>query len=112
MCQTRVCSNAIFCGSCKRCLHKKCSVVALRDPCALTLSSGAPDTLGQLCLLMEEKIHRLMLKMTSLNSATLGAGSLQEATATWPLSHAAKVPGAIRQMLPFLAKRHLPLLIS
>ena len=31
--------------------------MAFRDPCALTLISGAPDALGQLGLLMEEKIE-------------------------------------------------------
>ena len=32
------------------------NAVALRDPCALTLSSGAPDALGLLGILMKEKV--------------------------------------------------------
>ena len=37
------------------------NAVALRDHCALILSSGAPDVFGQLGLLLEEKIQRLRL---------------------------------------------------
>ena len=58
------------------------NAVALRDPCALTLSSGAPDALGLLGLLMKEKFQKLRLEMKSLklsqSSATLGTCSLQE----------------------------------
>ena len=52
------------------------NAVALRDPCALTLSSGAPDALGLLGLLMKEKFQRLRLETKSLsqNSATLQEG--------------------------------------
>ena len=56
------------------------NAVALRDPCALTLSSGAPDALGLLGLLMKEKFQRLRLETKSLklsqNSATFGTCSL------------------------------------
>ena len=38
------------------------NAVALREPCALTLSSGAPDALGMLGLLMKEKFQRLRLE--------------------------------------------------
>ena len=52
------------------------NAVALRDPCALTLSSGAPDALGLLGLLMKEKFQRLRLETKSLklsqSSATFG----------------------------------------
>ena len=52
------------------------NAVALRDPCALTLSSGAPDAFGLLGLLMKEKFQRLRLETKSLklsqNYATLG----------------------------------------
>ena len=74
------------------------NAVALRDPCALTLSSGAPDALGLLGLLMKEKFQRLRLETKSLklsqNSATLGTCSLQEVAASWLRSHAANVHGA------------------
>ena len=74
------------------------NAVALRDPCALTLSSGAPDALGLLGLLMKEKFQRLRLETKSLklsqNSATLGTCCLQEVAASWLRSHAANVHGA------------------
>ena len=74
------------------------NAVALRDPCTLTLSSGAPDALGLLGLLMKEKFQRLRLETKSLklsqNSATLGTCSLQEVAASWLRSHAANVHGA------------------
>ena len=38
------------------------NAVALRDPCALSLSSGAPNALGLLGLLMKEKIQRFRLE--------------------------------------------------
>ena len=97
VCQSGVGSfNAIFCGGCKRWVHK--NAVAFRDPCALTLSSGAPDALGLLRLLMKEKFQRLRLETKSLklsqSSATLGTCSLQEVAASWLQSHAANVHGA------------------
>ena len=74
------------------------NAVALRDPCALTLSSGAPDALGLLGLSMKEKFQRLRLETKSLklsqSSATLGTCSLQEVVASWLRSHAANVHGA------------------
>ena len=63
------------------------NAVALRNPCALTLSSGVPDALGLLGLLMKEKFQRLRLETKSLklsqSSATLGTCSLQEVAASW-----------------------------
>ena len=64
------------------------NAVALRDPCALTLCSGAPDALGLLGLLMKEKFQRLRLQTKSLNlsqnsAATLGTCCLQEVAARW-----------------------------
>ena len=74
------------------------NAVALRDSCALTPSSGAPDALGLLGLSMKEKFQRLRLETKSLklsqSSATLGTCSLQEVAASWLRSHAAKVHGA------------------
>ena len=106
VCQSGVGScNAIFCGGCKRWMHKKCS--GIKDPCALTLSSGAPDALGLLGLLMKEKFRRLRLETKNLklsqNSATLGTCSLQEVAASWLRSHAANVHGASSaNCFPFL----------
>ena len=63
------------------------NAVALRDPCALTLSSGAPDALGLLGLLIKEKFQRLRLETKSLKlsqgSAILRTCSLQEVAASW-----------------------------
>ena len=74
------------------------NAVALRDPCALTLSSGGPDALGLLGLSMKEKFQRLRLETKSLklsqSSATLGTCCLQELAASWLRSHAANVHGA------------------
>ena len=74
------------------------NAVALRDPCALTLSSGAFYALGLPGLSMKEKSQRLRLDTKSLklsqSSATLGTCSLQEVAASWLRSHAANVHGA------------------
>ena len=97
VCQSGVgSSNAIFyVAASAGCIR---NAVALRDPCALTLSSGAPDTLGLLGLSMKEKFQRLRLEKKSLklsqSSATLGTCSLQEVAASWLRSHAANVHGA------------------
>ena len=42
------------------------NAVALTDPCAQTLSSGAPDALGLLGLSMKEKFQRLRLETKEL----------------------------------------------
>ena len=96
VCQSGVGScNAILVAASPGCIR---NAVALRDPCTLTLSSGAPDALGLLGLLMKEKFQRLRLETKSLklsqNSATLGTCSLQEVAASWLRSHAANVHGA------------------
>ena len=87
------------------------NAVALRDPCALTLSSGAPGALGLLGLLMKEKFQRLRLETKSLklsqSSATLGTCSLQEVAA---ITLCKCAWGKFRQLLPLLTNRHLPLL--
>ena len=110
VCQSGVgSSNAIFCGGCKRwCIR---NAVALRDPCALTLSSGAPDALGLLGLSMKEKFQRLRLETKSLklsqNSATLGTCSLQEVAA---ITRCKCAWGKFHQLLPLLTNYHLPFL--
>ena len=91
-----------------RCIR---NAVALRDPCALTLSSGVPDALGLLGLSMKEKFQRLRLETKSLklsqSSATLGTCSLQEVAA---ITRCKCAWGKFRQLLPLLTNRHLPLL--
>ena len=82
------------------------NAVAFEDPCALTLSSGAPDALGQLGLLMKEKYHRLRLETESLklsqSSTTLGTCSPLEVASSWLRSHSANVLGASSaNCLPF-----------
>ena len=103
VCQTGVGSNAIFCGGCKRWVHKKCS--GIRDPCALTLSSGVHDAFGLLGLLMKEEIQRLRFETKSLKvsqrSATLGTCSLQEVVVSWLRSHAGNLNGACSTICPF-----------
>ena len=93
----------MFCGGCKRWVHKKCSGIS--KPCALTLSSGVPDAFGLLGLLMKEKIQRLRLETKSLklskSSATLGACSLQEVVVNWLRSRAASLHGARSTICPF-----------
>ena len=81
--------------------------MALRDPCALTQSSGALDALGLLGLSMKEKFQRLRLETKSLKlsqSSTLGTCSLQEVAAI------TRCKCAWGQLLPLLTNRHLPLL--
>ena len=74
------------------------NAVALRDPCILTLNSGAPNALALLGLLIKEMIQRLRLETESLKLSqsftTLGTCSLQELAASWLRSHAANVHGA------------------
>ena len=53
VCQKGVGSNAIFCGGCLCCIHKKCN--GIKGPCTLTLISGAPGAWVQHDLLMEEQ---------------------------------------------------------
>ena len=87
------------------------NAVALRDSCALTLSSGAPDALGLLGLSMKEKFQRLRLETKSLklpqSFAPLGTCSLQEVAA---ITRCKCAWGKFRQLLPLLTNCHLPLL--
>ena len=72
----------------------------------MTLSSGAPDALGLLGLLMKEKFQRLRLETKSLklsqSSATLGTCSLHEVAAITRCKYAW---GKFRQLLPLLTNR-------
>ena len=93
----------------------KRNAVALKDPCVLTLNSGAPNALIQLRLLTKEKVQRLRLEtksmMLSQSSVTLGTCSLQKVAASWLRSHSCKCAwGKFHQLLPLLNNRHLPLL--
>ena len=77
-------------------MHKKCS--GIKGPLRPDWSSGVPDALGLLGLLMKEKFQRLRLETKSLklsqSSATSETCSLQEVAASWLQSHAANVHGA------------------
>ena len=91
------------------------NAVALRDLYALTLSSGAPDALGLLGLLMKEKFQRLRLETKCLklsqSSATLGTCSLQEGRCELAAIKRCKSAWVkFRQLLPLLTNRHLPFL--
>ena len=88
------------------------NAVALRDPCALTLSSGAPDALGLLGLLMKEKVEvgneklEVVPEFCYLGDMLSAGGGCELAAITrckcaW---------GKFRQLLPLLTNRHLPLL--
>ena len=89
------------------------NAVALRDPCALTLSSGAPDALGLLGQSMKEKSQRLRLETKSLKLSQfcylgdmLSAGGGCELAA---ITRCKCAWGKFRQLLPLLTNRHLPL---
>ena len=100
MCQTGVVWNAIFCGGCKRWVHKKCRGI-LRDPCALTLSSDVLDALVLSGLLMKEKLERLRLKTKSFYEfCYLGGHKLQMCME--------QIPPIVPH--PLLTNRHQPLL--
>ena len=91
------------------------NAMALRDPCALTLSSGAPDALGLLGLLMKEKFQRLRLENEKLEVVPefcylgdmLSAGGGCELAA---ITCCKCAWGKFHQLLPLLTNRHLPLL--
>ena len=97
VCQSGVgSSNAIFCGGCKRWVHKKCSGIkgSLRpDPefrCTRCLGTAWAIDEREVS---EAEVGNEGLKL-SQSSATLGTCSLQEVAASWLRSHAANVHGA------------------
>ena len=98
VCQSGVgSSNAIFCGGCKRWVHKKCS--GIKGPLRPDPEFRCARCLGTARAIDEkEKFQRLRLETKSLklsqSSATLGTCSLQEVAASWLRSHAANVHGA------------------
>ena len=89
------------------------NAVALRDPCAVTLSSAAPDALGLLGLLMKEvevevgnENLEVVPEFCYLGDMLSAGGGCEVAAITrckcaW---------GKFRQLLPLLTNRHLPLL--
>ena len=90
------------------------NAVALRDLCALTLSSVAPDALGLLGLSMKEKFQRLRLETKNevvpefcYLGDMLSAGGGCELAA---ITRCKCAWGKFRQLLPLLTNRHLPLL--
>ena len=97
VCQSGVgSSNAIFCGGCKRWVHKKCS--GIKGPLRPDPEFRCARCLGTARAVDEREFQRLRLETKSLklsqNSATLGTCSLQEVAASWLRSHAANVHGA------------------
>ena len=97
VCQSGVgSSNAIFCGGCKRWVHKKCS--GIKGPLRPDPEFRCARCLGTARAIDKEKFQRLRLETKSLklsqSSATLGTCSLQEVAARWLRSHAANVHGA------------------
>ena len=112
VCQSGVgSSNAIFCGGCKRWVHKKCS--SIKGPLRPDPESGAPNALGLLGLSMKEKFQRLRLETKSLklsqSSATLGTCSLQEVAARWlraGCDHTLQM--CMGQVLPIASPSHQP----
>ena len=99
VCQSGVgSSNAIFCGDCKRWVHKKCS--GIKGPLCPDPEFRCARCLGTARAINEREFHqRLRLETKSLklsqSSATLGTCSLQEVAASWLRSHAANVHWAI-----------------
>ena len=108
-------SNAIFCGGCKRWVHKKCS--GIKGPWALTLSSGAPDTLGvgTAQAIDEREVSEVEVGNEKLQVVPefcylgdmLSAGGGCELAA---ITRSKCAWGKFRQLLPLLSNRHLPLL--
>ena len=89
------------------------NAVALRDPCTLTLSSGAPDALGLLGLSMKEKFQRLRLETKSLKLSQNSAWR-HALCRRWlrlaAITHCKCAWGKFHQLLSLLTNRHLPLL--
>ena len=90
------------------------NAVALRDPWALTLSSGVPDAFGLLGLSMKEKFQRLRLETKSLKlSQFCYLGHMLSAEGGSELAAITRCKCAwdkFRQLLPLLTNHHLPLL--
>ena len=110
ICQSGVgSSNAIFCGGCKRWVHKQCSGIkgSLRpDPefrCARCLGTARAIDEREVS---EVEVGNKSLKL-SQSSATLGTCSLQAVAA---ITRCKCAWGKFRQLLPLLTNRHLPLL--
>ena len=97
VCQSGVgSSNAIFCGGCKRWVHKKCS--GIKGPLRPDPEFRCARCLGTARAIDEREVSEVEVGSKSLklsqSSATLGTCSLQEVAASWLRSHAANVHGA------------------
>ena len=94
VCQSGVgSSNAIFCGGCKRWVHKKCS--GIKGPLRPDPEFRCARCLGTARAIDEREVSEVEVGTKSLklsqSSATLGTCSLQELAASWLQSHAANV---------------------
>ena len=89
-------SNAIFCGGCKRWVHKKCS--GIKGPLRPDPEFRCARCLGTARAIDEREVSEVEVRNEKLklsqSSATLGTCSLQEVAASWLRSHAANVHGA------------------
>ena len=91
------------------------NAVALRDPCALTLSSGAPDAFGTARATDEREVSEVEVGNEKLEVVPefcylgdmLSAGGGCELAA---ITRCKCAWGKFRQLLPLLTNRHLPLL--
>ena len=97
VCQSGVgSSNAIFCGGCKRWVHKKCS--GIKGPLRPDPEFRCARCLGTARAIDETEVSEVEVGNEKLevaqSSATLGTCSLQEVAASWLRSHAANVHGA------------------
>ena len=95
VCQSGVgSSNAIFCGGCKRWVHKKCSVI--KGPLRPDPEFRCARCLGTARAIDEREVSEVEVgnEKLSQSSATLGTCSLQEVAASWLRSHTANVHGA------------------
>ena len=106
VCQSGVgSSNAIFCGGCKRWVHKKCS--GIKGPLRPDPEFRCTRCLGTARAIDEREVSELRLETKSLklsqSSSTLGTCSLQEVAVSWLRSHAANV-----QVPPIASPSHQP----
>ena len=86
VCQSGVgSSNAIFCGGCKRWVHKKCS--GIKGPLRPDPDFRCARCLGTARAIDEREVSEVEVGTKSLklsqSSATLGTCSLQEVAASW-----------------------------
>ena len=114
VCQSRVgSSNAIFCGGCKRWVHKKCS--GIKGPLLPDPKFGCARCLGTAQAIDEREVSEVEVGNEKLEVVTefcylgdmLSAGGGCELAV---ITRCKCAWGKFRQLLPLLTNRHLPLL--